>query len=492
MYKPIIKLLRSHGFSAWICGGSARDLYLGLETNGHEIAVKATLNQLREELGDKVRGINEYDTSLRIHFMDRDYTLCPLKKINLVNTYYSFDYVTSLEEDASTRDFTINALYYDPLEDQWFDFNNGKKDADDKIIRFVGDPKTRILESKVRMMRAAVLSSTLGEGWNIDNDSQSAIKSYRLKAVPIHPKQQNDEFVTLLKRAEKPSKAFKIMRAVKLLDAVFPELKETIGIEQSNKADNLDLFSHIMLAVDSIPLDKPNSFIIRLAALLHDIGKPYTMVKTPSGIHFYNHENVGAYIAERILQRWGFNKQITDKILILIRNHLFDASSTKSEASIKKLISRIGVEHIHDLLDLRIADRLGTGRPDISMQKIYQLRDKINNQLAKTSPNNFKLQINQETLETLLGKFTDNTSAAISEARMFLESRVIYGRLSNKQPNLKKALSKIIRIRCPLDKAHLLKTWADIQSGSAETFPNGKLVCGVYCNFLCNQYMKNQ
>jgi len=490
MYKPIIKLLEMHGFKAFVCGESARDLYLQVEPTTHNIAVKGTLDSLRKQLGDKVHETNEYDTSLKIQFMDKEYTLYPLKKISLVNTYYNFDYVASLEEDASTKDFTINSMYYNPLTSVWYDFNDGKRDIDKKIIRFVGDPKTRILESKIRMIRAAVLCSTMGEGWSVSAESQNAIKEYKLKAVPIHPKQINEEIVNLLKRAERPSKAFNIMRATKLLDSIFPELKETFGIEQSNKAKGLDVYQHIMLALDSIPLNKPNSFYIRLAALLHDIGKPYTEIHTNTGIHFYNHENVGAHIAERIMQRWGFNKQVIDKILILIRNHLFDAAPSKSESSIRKLISKVGVENIHDLLDLRIADRHGTGRKDISMQKIYTLRDKINTQLVKTSPKNFKLQISDNTLRHILEKHTDDVDAALINAKKFLESKVIFGRLSNKQVNLKKALNKIIKIRCPLDKAYLLKIWADIQSGNVETFPDGKLVCGIYCSFLCNQYIK--
>lgn len=490
MYKPIIKLLRNHGIESWVCGAAARDLYLGRTPTENSLSVKATLTQLREELQDKLLEINEYDTSVSIQFMNKIYILFPLKKIQLVNTYYNFMYVDSLEEDASTRDFTINSLYYDPLSDVWFDFNNGRKDADNKLIKFIGDPKQRIIESKIRMIRAVILASILGDGWSLETASQKAIQRYHLKAVPIHSKQINEELVKLLKTAEKPSKAFKLMRSTKLLNSLFPELKETINIEQSNKSLNLDLFSHIMLAVDSVSIDKPNAIVIRLAALLHDIGKPYTEVITETGIHFYNHENVGAFLSERILTRWGFNRTIIEKIVILVRNHLFNTYSIKAESSIKKIISKVGTENIHDLLDLRIADRSGTDKK-ISMQKIDLLRDKINVLLAKISPQDFKLQISDQTILSILKKYTDNLEA-LPEVKRYLENKVIFGRLLNKEPNLKKAINKVIQISCPLDKLHLFKTWANIQSGNAETFPDGKLICGIYCNFLCNQYNKNQ
>jgi len=493
MEKQIIKLLKSYGLESWVCGGTARDRYLGHTPAGYDIAVATTLSQLREKLQAKIIRINEYDISVTVNYMKTDFVLYPLKQIKLMNTYFNYDFVDSLQKDASTRDFTMNSLYYDPLENKWFDFYNSRADINNKVVKFIGSPKTRILESKVRLVRAVVFCGILGSGWKLDKETHAAIEKYRLKAVPIHPKQMYLEIHKLLTRVEKPSRVFRLMRATKLLETVFPELRDSIGIEQSNKRENLDLFDHIMYAIDAISQNKPNTFIVRSAALLHDIGKPYAEVETSTGTHFYNHENISGYLAsDRILVRWGYQKNIIEQVVLLIKNHVFDASVKKSLQSIKKLIAKVGAKNIHDLLDLRIADRIGTGRKNMDMSKIYSLRDKINIQLAKISPNNFKLQISEIQLKKVLSKKTDAVNEALPEAIKYLEHKVLYGRLTNKISSLRKAFSKINNINCPLDKPHLFKTWFKLQDNTADVFPDGILKCGVFCNFICNSIIKRK
>ncbi|HNW88115.1 MAG TPA: HD domain-containing protein [Bacteroidales bacterium] len=491
LYKPISKLLKTHGISGYVCGNTARDLYMGVTPVKHELAVRSTIQQLRTLFIDKLIEVNEYDTTVTIEYMGKQYILFPTKKITMVNTYYNFEYTDSLEEDSKCRDFTCTSLYYDAIEEQWFDYSNGKSDIDNKIIRMPGNPKERILESKIRLLRAPILCAILGDGWQVDTESQTAIKEYRLKVVPLHPKQINEELCGLFTYAEKPSKAFKLMRSMRLLENFFPELNETIDIEQSNKAVHLDLFNHIMLTIDAVPKDKPNSLKVRIAALLHDIAKPYTEIRTDTGVHFYNHENIGAILAERILQRWGFAKTFSDNIILLIKHHLFDASPTISTNSIKRLIPKVGEHNIHDLLELRIADRLGTGRKDISMTKIYAFRDKINFYLAGHAPESFKLQISDNAIRQLLSKYTDSIDESLPEVKRFLKSKIISGRVSNIVTSLKRIFHKTAKINCPLDKAHLFKIWTDIETDSVERFPNGNITCGIYCNFVCNKLLQN-
>lgn len=489
LYKPIAKLFKSHGIDAYVCGNTARDLYRNTSPIVNEIAVNTTIQFLRDTFKNKIIDVSEYDTTVTMEYMDKIYIIYPLKKITMVNTYYGFEYTDDVSEDAAYRDFTCNSLYYDPLEHKWFDFNNGMTDIDNKIIRMVGDPKTRILESRVRSLRAAVLCAILGEGWTIEPFTQNVIKEYRLKIVPLHPKQIYEEMTSLFLNSEKPSKAFKLMKSMKLLEGFFPELNETIEIEQTNKAENLDLFTHIMLALDSVPMGKPNTLKLRIAVLLHDIGKPYTQIITDTGNHFYNHENIGAILAERILQRWGFSKYFIDTILILIKNHLFDASLTKQN-SIKKLVGKVG-NSIHDLVELRIADRIGTGRRDISMAKIYLFRDKINEYLAGSSLDSVKLQVSEVTIRRMLSKYTDNIEEAFPEVTKYLRFKIVYGKISNTVPALKRVFHRVAKIKCPLDKPHLFKTWTEMETDNADRFQNGNLTCGVYCNFLCNKVLKN-
>jgi len=492
MIKQITKLLRNHNLQSWICGGTARDLFMGRDIINYDVAVNATLTRLSKVLKPKVIRVNEYDVSITINYLNQDFVLYPLKEIKLVNTYFNYEYVNELFRDSNTRDFTVNALYYDPLSGTWFDFHNGRKDIKNKIIRFVGDPTTRILESKIRLLRGAIFCGLFGNGWRLDHEAHRSINEHRLKILPVHPKQVYPEVVKLMTRVEKPSIVFKILRNTKLIDPFFPELRDCINVKQSNKKEGLDLFQHIMYALDGVSLQAKNLLLLRMAALLHDIGKPYTEVYTESGLHFYNHENAGAYIAERILQRWGFNRQQIEKEVLYIKSHLFDASYKVSDQSIRKLIAKVGPDNIHTLLDLRMADRVGTGRRDISMKKIFTLRDRVNKQLSRVSPKDFKLQLSDEVIIKILKKKTDNIKSTLAEAKHFLTNKVIYGRTMNKSSSLRKALNKVNLITCPLDKPHLFKTWSDLLRDNADVFPDGNLKCGMFCSFLCNEIIKSR
>ena len=474
----------------YLCGGTARDLFMGLEPFGWDIAVNSTLSDLRRKFKNSITNYDEYNHRISINLDGQTIYIYPLKKITLINTYYNHDYTSSLEEDSNSRDFTINGLYYDIEEDKFIDFHNGKQDIANKVIRFIGDPTDRILESKARILRAPVLAAVLGTGWNIDYESQEAIKAQHLRLVPVNQKQIYPEMFNLFTRSVHPSKAFNLMRSLKILEDFFPELNNCIGIEQSNKAVGLELYQHIMLALDSIKLEANNLLVLRLAALLHDIGKPYTKITTDSGIHFYNHENVGAYMAERILTRWGFARNIITQVVLLVVNHLFDASPKKSDLSIKKLISKVGPENINSLIDLRIADRVGTGRKGISMDKVEDLRARINSLLPSLLKETITLNISDKELISMIEKHTEESDAAITELKKYLEIKILSGAIKNRPQSIKNTIMKVNKINCPLDKKHLFKTWTDYETDTADVFQNGFLKCGVYCGFTCNKYLK--
>jgi putative nucleotidyltransferase with HDIG domain len=247
-----------------------------------------------------------------------------------------------------------------------------------------------------------------------------------------------------------------------------------------------------MYALDSVPLNHSNTLLLRTSALLHDIGKPATEVYTDTGMHFYNHENVGAFVAEKILMQWGYPSSTIETVVLLIKNHLFDASFRKSEASVKKLVAKVGENNIHNLLDLRMADRMGCGRPDISMKPVDILRSKVNKLLAKSSPDKIKIKLSNSQIESIIKKTTDNVDEAVGKVREYLEQKLVIGKLQNKPQNLRRAVYKINHIRCPLDKPHLFHTWSEKQKGNADIFPDGRLRCGVFCNFLCDNVEKSK
>ena len=490
MIQKIFTLFKNMNLKPYLCGGTARDLYIGIKPFGWDVAVNCSLVELRKKFKTNLVNVDEYNHRITIEMGDTNVNVYPLKKIILINTYYNHEYTDNLELDSNSRDFTINGLYYDIEEDTYLDFHNGKQDIANKIIRFISNPKDRIIESKVRLLRAPVLASILGPGWNIDYESSEAIKELNLRLIPVNQKQIYPELINLFTRSRYPSKAFNLMRSLKLLDDFFPELSNCIGIEQSNKAVGLDLYTHIMYAMDSIKLDNNNILVLRLAALLHDIGKPYTKITTDTGIHFYNHENVGAHLAERIMTRWGFSRNVVNSVILLIINHLFDASPKRSDLSIKKLINKVGTENINALLDLRVADRVGTGRKDISMEKVEELRTKINKLLPEFTKEKFVLNITDKELVTIIENYTTEVDDTVLEIKKYLEVKCATNELKNRPQSLKNAVMKVNKIDCPLSKKHLFKTWTDYTTDTADVFQNGSFKCGVFCNFKCNKYLR--
>ena len=491
MIKSIIKHLKSHNFNAWICGGTARDLKLNRTIINYDVAIAATMQELQQAFKSRIKSVDSYSTSITITYKDTDVILYPLKKVYLENTYYKFEYSNHLEDDAASRDFTINALYYDPLHNKWYDFHNGTRDLEDKTIRFVEDPYKRILESKIRILRAPILAGILGDGWKLDRETHEAIKSYRLKLTLTHSAQIHKEIEKIFTRVGVPSKVFNIFRSTKVLDDFFPELVLCVGIEQSNKRKNLDLYQHIMYALDSVKLSHPRRDIIRAAALLHDIGKPQCeTINKKQELHFYGHEKAGAFLTERVLFRWGFKREFIKKISSLVSLHLFDAGRAISNSAVRRLINKAGPENIHNLLDLRIADRYGTGRPGISMEKVEFLRNRVNKELEIISPSNFKLVLPDKDILRIIKNTTDDPEAALPYVKSFLKNKILYDRINNKVENLRRLVRQHLKINCPLDKTHLFKTWTEIQENRADTFDNGKLRCGVFCEFICDKKLR--
>ena len=492
-YQKIAKLLDHLGISSWVSGGTARDLFLGKEPNAHDIAVCATLEDLKTKLDDKIVSINNYKTSATIKYFDKVYILYPLKIIKADNTYYTFKYVQTIQEDSGSRDLTINALYYNPLTDTWLDPQDGIRDIKNKQIRLIGNPEDRILESNIRLLRVSILHNILSNDgdWTIANDTAQVLEKLKLRVITIPPYQIAHELNKLFLRANSPSQFFKSLRDQNILIDFFPELHNTQGIEQTNKAANLDLFEHIMATLDAVKIGQENTLVLRLAALLHDIGKPYTQTADQSGLHFYNHDRVGAALSTQIMKRWGYSSNLRTQVETLVANHLFDAKPNKSASSLKKLIHKVGPDQIHNLLDLRIADRLGTKRDNINNSNIEFLRDEINQFLSVIKPKYFKLNLSDSEIQDILSSKIEYVEDATIEAKQYLKAKILNDTLINHSLYLKRELQELMKIDCPLGLEHLFKTWGLIEQDNVETFPDGKLSCGIFCNFLCNQkYLK--
>jgi poly(A) polymerase/tRNA nucleotidyltransferase (CCA-adding enzyme) len=267
----------------------------------------------------------------------------------------------SLDEDLARRDFTVNAMAYRPATETLVDHYSGMEDLRGKCLKTVGDAHARFNEDALRMMRAVRLATELG--FTIDSATMTAISENNLLLKRISIERVAAEFSRIIASKE-PMQGIIFLEKLGLLQHVIPELRDGIACEQGG-IHAFDVFEHNLRTLQAAA-DKDFAFHIRLAALLHDIGKPATRRTGGKNKHFtfFGHEVVGARMAKSILERLKMPRETIDIVVNLVRWHMFFSDPEQITLSaVRRTITRIGEEHIEDLLNLRVCDRIGTGRP---------------------------------------------------------------------------------------------------------------------------------
>ena len=297
----------------------------------------------------------------------------------------------TLEEDLERRDFTINAIAMqlqnesinqDALSHATIiDPFNGQDDLKNKIIRAVGNPQERFKEDALRLMRAVRFASQLS--FTIEDSTWKAMQEDASLLTLISSERIRDELIKIL-ASDYPYEGIMLLKNAGLLQYILPELLEGVGISQSRPGRHhvYDVFEHNVLSLKLCPSSDP---LVRFATLIHDVGKPKVESKDENGlVIFYNHEIVGAKIAYEICNRLHFSKKDRQKVVSLIRWHMFTVDEHITDAAVRRFIRRIGVENVKDMIDLRIGDRLGSGIPDERAEswRLKKFKERIEEQLA--------------------------------------------------------------------------------------------------------------
>lgn len=360
--------LENRGFEAYLVGGCVRDLLIGKKPKDWDITTDAHPLEI-ESLFPETYINNEYGTVGVVNKEIDDQTL----KVVEVTPYRteseysdsrrpdSVEFGVSLEEDLKRRDFTINAIAYRLKDEKIVDLFGGKDDILHKRLRAVGNPTERFKEDALRMMRAVRLAVELE--FFMESETMSAISENSHNLERISKERIRDEFIRIL-NSKQPMQGIMFLEKLGMLAFVAPDLLRGIGVEQ-NQAHAFDVYEHLLRTMQHAA-DKDWEFDIRLAGLFHDISKPETRrwSNEKGDWTFHGHEVVGAKVAKKALQTLKFPKERIDRVVTLIRWHMFFSDPDQITLSaVRRTIANVGAENIWDLLKLRRCDRIGTGRP---------------------------------------------------------------------------------------------------------------------------------
>lgn len=303
---------------------------------------------------------------------------------------------TTIEEDLSRRDFTINALalaiddtFLSSLAQNWqaalptvsvsendyqiIDPHDGQQDLADNLIKTVGDPVRRFEEDALRMLRAIRFAVQLN--MRIDETTYDAISTQASSITHISWERIRDELLKML-GSSKPATAVEMLDQTGLLACILPELQEGKGVGQAGH-HTTDVWTHSIDALAACPSQDP---VVRLATLLHDVAKPRTLQFLHGKPTFYNHEIVGSRVASSIAKRLRLSKLEQQRVFTLVRYHMFTYQPTHTDASIRRFMRRVGLENVDDILDLREADRLGSGARKTSW-RLEEMKQRMIEQL---------------------------------------------------------------------------------------------------------------
>ena len=391
--------LREAGFEAYLVGGCVRDLIIGREPKDWDITTNATPDRIQAVFPDSFYE-NDYGTvGVKTGSLDERTEIIEVTPYRTESEYSDkrrpdkVEFGASLLEDLARRDFTINAIALDDSKGHLIDPYEGQKDIKDKMVRAVGNPRERFDEDALRMLRAVRFVAELDFG--IDGDTASAISENSEHLSHVSCERIRDEFVRILESSQ-PMNALILAERLGILEFVSPELARSIGIGQ-NQAHSHDVFGHLMRALQHAA-DKNFNLDIRLAALFHDISKPQTrrLSDEKSEPSFHGHEVVGSRETKKILENLRFPRETIEKVVKLVRWHMFFSDPEQITLSaVRRMITNVGEENIWDLLNLRMCDRIGTGRPKEQPFRFRKykamveqaLRDPISVTMLKTDGN---------------------------------------------------------------------------------------------------------
>lgn len=484
--KSVIAKLKKAGYEAHIVGGCVRDFLRGVEPKDWDATTNAKPEEIRKVFPRSFYENKFLTVTVQIGSKG------PIKEIEVTTHRWEAKYTDkrhpdevrfakSLEEDLARRDFTVNAIALElrnSVSKRETKFLNiidpfsGQKDLETKLIRAVGNAEERFNEDALRMMRAVRFAMALGEGWNIESQTAEAIKKNAASLQAISKERIRDELVKIM-MSERASEGIELLRKLGLLKYIIPELEEGYGIGQ-NKHHIYECYEHSLLSL-KYAASRNFSQQVRLAALFHDIGKPRSKRGEGQNATFYNHEIIGARMTTQILDRLKFSGKDVEKITKLVRYHLFYYNAGEvTESSVRRLVRQVSPQDMEELLQVRMADRIGSGVPKAEPYKLRHLKyviekvskDPISAKMLKINGDEIMRQLGVEPgpkigqiLDVLLGYVLEDPKKNKKE---WLEKEIVtLGKLNVTQlaSSAEKARKEIVTLETKQDQMTKKKYW---------------------------------
>jgi tRNA nucleotidyltransferase/poly(A) polymerase len=356
--RAAVERLQESGHTAYWAGGCVRDRLLDRRPKDYDIATDATPDDISELFPHSILVGKSFgvvrapveDTYLEIATFRRDSVYLDGRRPESVT-------FTTPREDARRRDFTINAMFYDPVAGVLHDFVDGRADLEAGIVRCVGDPARRFAEDHLRMLRAIRFAATLG--FRIAEETAEAIRANAQSIIRISQERVRDELTRILCEAAKPGEALATLERLGLLRVILPEVSAMVGQEQPPQFHpEGDVFTHTVLMLDMMsPARDPR---LAYAVLLHDVGKPVTADSSTDRIRFNGHASEGATMSKAILRRLRLRTDDITFVSACIHNHMrFMHVRQMRQATLRKLV---GAETFPVELELHRLDCMASHR----------------------------------------------------------------------------------------------------------------------------------
>ncbi len=382
-YRAAVRLvgrLREAGHRALLAGGCVRDMLLGRRPKDYDVATGATPAQV-QELFDRTVAVGQQFGVCRVMLGGEWFEVATFRRESGYSDGRHPDQVEfcAPEEDARRRDFTINALFYDPVADEVRDYVGGTEDLERGVVRAVGRPEERFREDHLRLIRAVRFAARFG--FLIEEETRRAARDLAHLVVQVSPERLQEE-LRLILTDEHPAEALRLVDELDMLEHVFPEVEATRGCEQpENYHPEGDVFVHTILTVEK--LGPQPDFELAAAALLHDIGKPEASRRAGPKC-FPEHCRIGARMAQEVCRRLRISNRETERICWLVERHLYfkDARNMR-ESTLKRLFAEPGFEQ---LAELHRADALASWGNLEAYEYVMRRREEMSREEAEPPP----------------------------------------------------------------------------------------------------------